>query len=291
MPKARLLLVALVVAAYATIAWSVFVGFPPLWFLVSLAAIYAIVVNLGVGLLSMQLFVDVLRRGPRGSKGVALTFDDGPHPEHTREVLDILDAFGAKATFFVIGSKAAANPDVVREIARRGHDLGIHSFTHDHFLNLRLETRIEKEIVDSADLIEGLVGERPRWFRPPVGFTSPRVSVAVRKVAVDVVGWSERAYDGLDVTTAVKVVERLAPRLADGDIVLLHDATEKGDRKPASVGALIGILEAMRQRGLEGVKLSTWRAAFEAEGRLRQPFARSKPLPALHESAKEGGAR
>lgn len=285
----RYTLAALVVTAYAILIYSLIVAIPPLWFLIPFAVVYATVVNLGVGFLNMQVFVDVIQRGPPGARGVALTFDDGPHAEHTREVLDLLDEFGAKATFFVIGRKAAAQPELVKEIARRGHDLAIHSFTHDHFLNLRLETRIQKEIVDCADVIEKITGDRPHFFRPPVGFTSPRIGVAVRATKVDVVGWTDRAYDGLDVTSAPRVVERLAPRLDHGRIVLLHDSKEKGDGKPASVDALRGLLEVMRERGLPGVSLAAWRSELARAGRLRTPPARSKALPALVEGAPEGG--
>ena len=278
------------VLAYATLGYSLLIGLPPLGFLVPFVIVYVGLINLGTYFLNLQVFVDVISRGPKGARGVALTFDDGPHPTHTREVLDLLDEAGAKATFFVVGEKAARYPEVIREIARRGHELAGHSYTHDRFLNMRAERRIECEIADTARVIEELTGQRTRFFRPPVGFTSPRTTVGVRALATNVVGWTARAYDGLSFTTAAHIVERITPRLADGAIVLLHDSPERGDRRPASVEALRGLLEAMRTRSLTAVSLSAWLPALEAEGTLRKALARSNATLPLAESAGHGGA-
>jgi peptidoglycan/xylan/chitin deacetylase (PgdA/CDA1 family) len=236
------------------------------------------VINLGTYFPNLQVFLDVVSRGPRGAGGVALTFDDGPHPVHTREVLDLLDAHGAKATFFIVGEKAERHPDVVREIGARGHDLAVHGNTHDRFLNMRNERRIADDVTRTVAIIERLTGQRTVLFRPPLGFTSPRTMVVVRELAMNVVGYSARAYDGLDVTNAERIVARVAPKLADGTIVLMHDAAENGDRKPSSIAALPGILAEMKRRGLAGVGLTGWLGALEREGRLRKPRGRSTPV-------------
>lgn len=291
MPKARLALGACVVLAYGTVGYSIVAGSPPpLGFLVPFAVVYAALINLGTYFLNLQVFLDVISRGPRGARGVALTFDDGPHPVHTRAVLDLLDEFGAKATFFVVGEKAAAHPDVLREIAARGHDLGSHSYTHDRLLNMRHERRIVREIEDTARVIEEHTGQETRLFRPPVGFTSPRTTIAVRRLGMNVIGWTERAYDGLGLTTPARIVERLAPGLHDGAIVLLHDSPERGDAQPASVGALRGLLEILRDRGLRAVALGAWLPALEAEGSLRTNVPHSKPALPLPGGAREGEA-
>lgn len=289
-PKARLALALCVVTAYATVVYALAFGTPPLSFLIPFALVYAALINLGTYFLNLGVFLDVISRGPRGARGVALTFDDGPHPVHTRRVLDLLDEFGAKATFFVIGEKAAAHPDVIRTIAERGHDLGVHSYTHDRFLNMRNERRIARELADTARVLEASTGRRTSLFRPPVGFTSPRTTIAVRELAMDVIGWTARAYDGLGMTTPARIVERVAPALADGAIVLLHDAAERGDAQPASVDALRGLLEAMRARNLAGVGLSAWLPALAATGALRGPVAYSNHRVPLAAGAREGGA-
>jgi peptidoglycan/xylan/chitin deacetylase (PgdA/CDA1 family) len=276
-PLARAALVLLVVLGYATLAYAIFYGAPPLYVTIPLVLAYLLVINLGTYFPNLQVFLDVVTHGPRGVKGVALTFDDGPHPQHTRDVLDVLDAFGAKATFFVLGEKAARQPELMREIAERGHDLAVHGYSHDRFLNMRNERRIEGDIAKTAAIIERITGKKTSLFRPPLGFTSPRTMVVVRRMAMNVIGYSARAYDGLAMTDAAKVVARIAPRLEDGAIVLMHDSAERGDRRPSSVDALPGILAAMKERGLVGVGLTSWLGALEREGRLRKPLARSTP--------------
>src|SRR5260221_5615276 len=125
-PPARAALGATVALAYGTVIYAIVRGLPPLGVTVPLALVLAVLINLGTYFPNLEVFVDAVSRGPRGAKGVALTFDDGPHAVHTRTVLDLLDEYGAKATFFVLGVKAEANLDLLADIARRGHDLAIH---------------------------------------------------------------------------------------------------------------------------------------------------------------------
>src|SRR5262245_18813732 len=110
------------------------------------AIAYVAVVLLGVLFLRLRMFVDAVTRGPRNARGVALTFDDGPHPKHTRAVLDALDKDGAKATFFLIGKKAEKHPDVVKEIVARGHGIGLHSYAHDRLMALRSARRVRADL-------------------------------------------------------------------------------------------------------------------------------------------------
>ena len=143
---------------------------PPLG--VSIAAFigYAALVILGVLRPSLQMFAEVLWRGPEGARGVALTFDDGPHPESTLAVLDMLDRASAKATFFVIGEKATRWPDVIREIVKRGHLLGVHGNKHDRLLSLRSLSRVRADLASAVEELTKLTGERPgsidrRWAK------------------------------------------------------------------------------------------------------------------------------
>ena len=258
LPPVRALLFAAVAAGYGAAAYAIVARPPPLAFTVPLAVLYALLVNLGTYFPNLGVFVDVVARGPRGAKGVALTFDDGPHPKHTRDVLDVLDEYGAKATFFIVGVKAEGELELLAEMARRGHDLAVHGYTHDRFLNMRNEKRIARDVEATLALIERASGQRTRLFRPPLGFTSPRTRVVVKALGLDVIGYSARAYDGLDVTSVERVVRRLEPGIEDGAILLLHDAAERGDRRPASVDALREVLELMKKRGLAGVGLTTW---------------------------------
>lgn len=276
MPLTRLALFACVIATLAIAAYSLVVGLPPLWLLISFFLLFATVINLATYFLNLQAFLDVWTRGPRHCRGVALTFDDGPHPTHTREVLGILRRHGAKATFFVIGKKAEANPALLREMAADGHDIGVHTYSHDRLLNMRPESQIEEEIEKTAELIERLTGRRPTLFRPPVGFTSPRITLVVRWLGINVVGWTLRAFDGMQSLDSKLIVSRIAPRLTHGSIVLLHDAFENRDTRPSSIDALEAILATMKERELEAVTVSSWLPAYAKEGRVRAPVARRR---------------
>jgi peptidoglycan/xylan/chitin deacetylase (PgdA/CDA1 family) len=247
----------LVACAYALVVAS-FLGVaePPVWSLLALALAIAVVVNTGVGFLNLALFVDVLSHGPADRPAVALTFDDGPHPEHTREVLRELAKTGAKATFFLVGRKVDAHPDVVEEIVKAGHEVGLHSYAHDHFLNLRHEPTIVDDLERNQAAIAKLTGRRPMIFRPPVGLTSPRIRVAVKKLGLTVVGWSARAFDGAGRPDPKLVLSRIVPGLEPGAIVLLHDAAERTDARPTSLDALPGLLEEMKARDLRSVTIS-----------------------------------
>ncbi len=258
MPLARILLYVSTAGAFSLIGRTLIIGPLPTWVAVASFSAYAVLVLLGVFILRLGMFVDVVVRGPRQARGVALTFDDGPSPEHTPRVLDLLDEAGVKATFFVIGRKASEHPEVVRLIHARGHALGIHGHRHDWLLPLRSPRAVGDDLNEALDTLEAITGERPHLFRPPIGHTSPRIARALEWFELTVVGWSARGLDGRSSARPEKVASRVVPKLKDGAIVLLHDAAEGDDFKPASLEALPRILTAMRNKDLAGVRLDDW---------------------------------
>jgi peptidoglycan-N-acetylglucosamine deacetylase len=269
-PPARILLYVATAGALSLIGRSVLLGPIPLPVALAAFALYVALIGSGVAFLRLGMFVDVVWRGPREARGVALTFDDGPSPEHTPKVLDLLDEAKVKATFFVIGRKAAAHPEIVRAIADRGHALGIHGMVHDRLLTLRSPDTVSDDLADAIAAVEAVTGVRPTLFRPPVGLTSPRVARALEWFDLVVVGWSVRALDGVRSARPDRVAARVIPRLRDGAIVLLHDAAERDDHRPASLDALPRILSAMRSRDLEGVRLDRWITADAEPGPPRR---------------------
>lgn len=258
MPVARIAFWVATAGALALLARTLWLGPPPLWVAAAASAAYVGLLLVGVLVLRLGMYVDVVVRGPDDARGVALTFDDGPHPEHTARVLDLLRDAGVRATFFVVGEKAERHPDVVRRMVREGHAVGTHSYSHDRFLSSRSPKRIERDLVRSLDVLEGLTGKRPTLFRPPVGHSTPRLASVVRKLGLDVVGWTERGLDGLRTARSDRVAARLTGALEDGAILLLHDAAERDDFVPASLDALPLVLANMRERGLEGVTVERW---------------------------------
>jgi peptidoglycan/xylan/chitin deacetylase (PgdA/CDA1 family) len=260
-PLARILLYVGTAGALSLIGRSLILGPVPLVVAIAALAAYVALIGSGVAFLRLGMFVDVVWRGPREARGVALTFDDGPSPEHTPRVLDLLDEASVKATFFVIGKKAAAHPGLIRAIVARGHAVGIHGHVHDRFLTLRAPDTVGDDLAEAIATVEAITGARPTLFRPPVGLTSPRVASALSWFDLVVVGWSVRGLDGLAGAQPERVAARVVPRLEDGAIVLLHDAAERDDYCPASLAALPRILAAMRAKDLAGVRLDAWIAA------------------------------
>jgi peptidoglycan/xylan/chitin deacetylase (PgdA/CDA1 family) len=246
------------VAAIALAVKSLVTGPPGLgWTLLALGG-YVALTTVGVVFARLEMFADVLSRGPAGARGVALTFDDGPDPTTTPQVLDALDAAGAKATFFVIGEKAERHPDLVRDLLARGHAVGIHGYEHDRLFALRLPWRVRRDLERAVSVLQGITDERPQLYRAPVGHISPAMARVIADLDLRVVGWTIKSLDGWPGSTAERVARRVVPELRDGSIVLLHDASERSDFVPASLEALPTILEVAERRQLDLVRVDSW---------------------------------
>jgi peptidoglycan/xylan/chitin deacetylase (PgdA/CDA1 family) len=189
---------------------------------------------------------------------VALTFDDGPDPRSTPKILALLEKVGAKATFFVIGHKAAEHRELVRDIAAAGHAVGVHSYAHLRLMSLRSPRHVREDIERAVTLLHEITGERPTLFRAPIGHISPAMARVARDLDLHVIGWSVRGVDGWSGAKPEVVADKITPELRDGAIVLLHDASERGDFIPASVRALPRILEVAQQRQLDLVRVDGW---------------------------------
>jgi peptidoglycan/xylan/chitin deacetylase (PgdA/CDA1 family) len=219
---------------------------------------FGVLAMTGVSFPWLQMFGDVVCRGPSGQNRVALTFDDGPDPRTTPRVLAALAGTGHRATFFVLGAKAERHPQVLREIHAAGHALALHGYVHDRLHSFRTPARVRDELMRAQDAVANAVGVRPTLFRPPVGHTSPRTVQGAKLSGVTLIGWSARGYDGVRGRRPESVVRSVARSLDDGAIVLLHDAAERDDFEPASVAALPALVSLLDARGLKSVTLDSW---------------------------------
>jgi peptidoglycan-N-acetylglucosamine deacetylase len=201
------------------------------------------------------LWCPVISRGPTGSRGVALTFDDGPWPGSTPAILDVLARAGVSATFFVIGRNAARWPGLLDRICAEGHIVGNHSYDHDRLGLLRRRRYWLDQLARTDDAIARVSGAPPAFFRPPMGFTSGHMAAALRARGHRAVTWSKRGLDGVP-TTPDRIAARLR-RCGPGDIVALHDGTEPGARRDgiATARALGPVIRSIRARALEPVRL------------------------------------
>lgn len=160
-------------------------------------------------------------RGPAAGDALALTFDDGPSPDTTPRTLDLLDELGMGATFFVLGSLAEAHPELVGEIRRRGHSVGLHGQEHRHHL-LHGPRWIRHDTEAGLRVLAGS-GIRPRWYRPPYGQLTARTVLEARRQGMEVVLWSAWGREWVD-GDPESVLSRLDGGLEPGAVVLLHDS-------------------------------------------------------------------
>lgn len=183
------------------------------------------------------LFGPVLSRLPTSEKAAWLTIDDGPSAD-TAAILDLLDVHAAKATFFVVADRAATRPGLLREILRRGHELGNHSASHPSATFWMLgPRRMAREIEGAQAALRDLAGVEPRWFRAVVGMANPFVAASLARLGLARVAWSARGYDAVTADPA-KVVARIEADLAPGAIILMHEGAAHG-RSAEAVQALL----------------------------------------------------
>ena len=195
-----------------------------------------------------RLFSPVLRRLPIDDRRVWLTIDDGPSDD-TRAMLDLLDAHAAKATFFVVGERAQARPELLREIGRRGHGLGNHSATHPQAWFWALSPRRMREEISRAQArLRELSGATPRWFRAVVGMANPFVAAVLRDEGLARVAWSARGFDGVR-SDPRRAVQRIERQLQPGAIVLLHEGARHG-RNVEMLALLLQRLDALGYRSV-----------------------------------------
>jgi peptidoglycan-N-acetylglucosamine deacetylase len=161
--------------------------------------------------------------GPSVQPGVALTFDDGPHPEGTPQILQILASADAKATFFVIGEQVDRRPHLAARIVAEGHQIALHG--HRHALQARLTAaQVETDIDQGLRAIQDATGTTPIWHRPPYGVYSPAGLRYTREKGLRPLLWSRWGKDWRKFTTPRRIAARVTTDLAVGDVILLHDA-------------------------------------------------------------------
>jgi peptidoglycan/xylan/chitin deacetylase (PgdA/CDA1 family) len=255
----RLLLTGTSLGGFGALAYGLAAAPLPVGWVATGLAAHAAVCTAGVLLPSLRAWTDVLCRRAAGRGAVALTFDDGPHPVTTRRVLAILSEARATATFFVLGEKAERHPDVVREIAAAGHEIGLHGYGHDRLYSLRSVRRLRGDIERGVAALAAC-GVRPALFRPPVGLVSHTVALAAESAGLRLAGHSVRGLDGRAGAAPDAVLRRAVSGLRDGAVLLLHDAAEREGHEPASLSVLPALLSEVSRRGLRPLTMS---ALFE----------------------------
>lgn len=197
----------------------------------------------------LSFFLPIVSRGKRGTKGVALTFDDGPDPEVTPRLLELLARQGVTATFFVTGVRAERYPEIMRAILAGGHAVGNHSYNHSPLLMLKGRATLQREVARAQALFlqYGIV---PLAFRPPVGITNSRLWRVLLENGMFCVNFSLRAAD-FGNRRVSGLARRLLAKVGPGDIVLLHDVAPRQGDVTGLLREFSALIEGVRGRGLE----------------------------------------
>lgn len=187
---------------------------------------------------------------------VAITIDDGPEPEVTPRVLDLLDAHGQRATFFCIAERVLAQPALAREIVARGHSIQNHTARHRHNFSFLGPRGFAAEIARAQDILAEVTGQRPTCFRAPAGLRNPFLEPVLHRLGLSLVSWTRRGFDTRE-GDAAKVMARLSRNLQARDILLLHDgnAARTAAGQPVLLEVLPLLLERLRADGLRSVTL------------------------------------
>ncbi|HXO43758.1 MAG TPA: polysaccharide deacetylase family protein [Thermoanaerobaculia bacterium] len=187
---------------------------------------------------------------------VALTFDDGPDPLVTPPVLDCLERYGVRATFFCIGRRAENHPELVAEMVRRGHRVENHSYSHPHAFACYPPAAMRREVRRAQEALARAGGIRPRWFRAPAGFRGPLLERELAAAGLHLASWTRRGFDTVSRDPG-RVAARLLKGAAGGDVLLLHDGSAARHRggAPVVLAALPRVLDELARRGLRAVPL------------------------------------
>lgn len=215
------------------------------------AVVFLMIVLVGVTTPRLQLFGPFICRGDKSKDRVAITFDDGPDPRSTPQLLELLHHRRVPAAFFCIGRRVAENPGLAAQIFREGHLVENHSQSHSNSINLFSLSRLESEIKQAQSVIQQATGAAPRFYRPPFGHSNPRTFTAAKSQNLTVVGWTVRGFDTVD-SNPERVVNRIVRRLKPGAVILLHDGNIPPDRLIPAVKAL---LDKVHMLGYEVVRL------------------------------------
>jgi peptidoglycan/xylan/chitin deacetylase (PgdA/CDA1 family) len=266
MPFAARLKILVYVALYlsgwaAIIALTGIVGAPG-WVLAVMGSFAAILAVLALDAFHprVNLFAPAIVRIPPGSDNrspIALTFDDGPVEPYTREILEILEQYGAKASFFCIGENVVRAPELARAIVARGHTLGNHTQTHRNLM-FASRRQIAEELDRCQHSIEDATQVSPRFFRCPKGYKNPMLHAELRRRSLRLVGYGYPIWD-VQNPPPDELLERLLSRAASGDVVVMHDGYPPGamGSRDSLVTALPAMLEGLRARGLTPVSLGS----------------------------------
>ncbi|MFY9279336.1 MAG: polysaccharide deacetylase family protein [Caldicoprobacterales bacterium] len=206
----------------------------------------------------------VLRKGQTQKKQIALTFDDGPNPNYTPRLLDILKEHQVTATFFTMGKQAKLYPDIIKRMDAEGHALGIHSYSHRHAW-LMSPTRTIRDMIQTYNILEHILGNPPKWYRPPWGTFNLISIFAAERLDLKTAYWSIEAQDWDKNTTVEHIYNTVIKKVHPGAIIVLHDNQGAPGAPERTLKALPTIIKSLKGQGYEFVSLDRMKGEYYAK--------------------------
>lgn len=212
------------------------------WWLFAPSVLGLIILTWGVTQIHSQFFIKTeCSFHPEGNE-VVLTFDDGPHPQKTPEILALLKKYDAKAIFFCIGKEVDKYPQIAQEIIENGHEIGSHSYNHGYGFDFLAADAVKNELQMTEKAVKMATNRSIRLFRPPYGITNPNISKALEAFSYRTIGWNLRSLDTIIHKPEV-LEKRVLKRIKPGSIILLHDTA------PAVLPVLESLLVFLQNNG------------------------------------------
>ncbi len=221
----------------------------PWWYFVLLIVGWVLITILGSFLIRWNYHLTSLHSNKKiVDNEIAISFDDGPDPEFTPQVLELLKRYRAKATFFCIGKNVGAHGEILQKIIEEGHLVGNHTYSHSKGFGFFGTKKVVDELQKTNTIVRKFIGKEMRLYRPAFGVTNPNIRKALTSNGMQSIGWSVRSLDTTDLSEAA-VVKRVTSNISRGDIILLHDTSAK------SVAVLEQLLLFLQEKKLRSVTI------------------------------------
>jgi peptidoglycan/xylan/chitin deacetylase (PgdA/CDA1 family) len=194
-----------------------------LLFLIPIFLFWSLSIFWGSYNINSNFYFNSISKIPENSNNFAITFDDGPNEIITPKILELLEKYDQKASFFVIGNSAEQNIELLKTINSKGHTIGNHSFSHSNFFPTFSTKKVMEEIAKTNKIIESVTLSENIFFRPPFGVTNPNIAKVLKNLKMQSIAWNIRSLD--TVKSENEVFERIK-NVKTGDIILFHDNKE-----------------------------------------------------------------
>jgi len=233
--------------------FTVFFIFPEFRFIIFILTIpYIFIFFWGIFDLRSNFFVKAYINNKNAVKKICITFDDGPDPNLTPQILQLLSKFNFKATFFVIGEKAKIHSDIIRQIFSQGHLIACHDLNHKNTSNFRFVKAMVRDISLCQQIIFNIIGKKMLIYRPPIGLSNPHLSTALLVCGMKCIGWSNSVKDAGNKN--LKNIKKISKMLfKDGDVILLHDCLPVIDYKSEILNQIEILFNQIKKEGFEPI--------------------------------------